>query len=116
MAASAVVRVDGELRLLSENEPSKITVRPTGAITSATCLAMERDLVPKFQCIVLDLSNVDRIDNSALGAVVSLYLHANRANCDLVIDNPRPRLGKRFWNWLHAVFEGHEEFLGMTPD
>jgi anti-anti-sigma regulatory factor len=116
MAANPVPRVAGELRIVSENKPSKITVQPRGAITSATCLALERNLVPKFRCIVLDLSHVDRIDNAALAAVMSLYMHAKRANCDLVLDNPRPRLGKRLRNWLHAVFEGHQDFLGMTPD
>ena len=116
MAANPVVNVAAELRLVSKDKPSEITVRPMGLITSTTCLAMERDLVPKFQRIVLDLSNIDHIDHSALGAVVSLYLHAKKTNCDLVIENPKPRLGRRLRNWLDEVFEGHEELLGMTPD
>lgn len=116
MAASPVVSIAAELRLVSNSRPSEITVRPTGPITSAACLALERDLVPRFRRIVLDVSNVDHIDNSALGSVVRLYLEAKRANCDLVIDNPKPRLGNRLRNWLHEVFDGHEEFLGMTPD
>lgn len=115
MAASPLVSIAAELRLVSRNKLSEVTVRPRGPITSATCLALERDLVPKFQRIVLDVSGVDHIDNSALGSVVGLYLEAKRADCDLVIDNPRPRLGNRFRNWLHEVFEGHEELLGDYP-
>ena len=109
-----------ELRLVSENKPSETTVRATGRITSTTSTTLEktlRDLVPGSKRVVLDLANVDYIDSSGLGALVSVYMHARRANCNLEIANPKQRIRDLFSaSKLASVFEGHEEFLGMTPD
>jgi anti-anti-sigma factor len=108
-----------KLRLESNHKPSEATVRARGRITSATSATLERtfrDLIPSFQRIVLDISNVDYIDGSGLGALVDLYRFARKTNCDLEISNPKSRLKHLFRSWLHSVFEGHEEFLGLTPD
>jgi len=118
MAANPVIRI-AELRLISNGEPSTSLVRLAGRISSATCPAIERTLgalIPHFRRIVLDLSNVDHIDNSALGTLASLYALARRADCDLEIANVKPRPKERLRSWLDSVFMGHEEFLGMTPD
>lgn len=118
MATNPVAQI-AELRLVSKNNPPTSTVGLTGSITSATCSALEHtlcDLIPKFQRIVLNLSNVDHIDNFGLGTVVNVYVRAKRAHCDLEIDNRKPRLRDRLLSWLDSVLEGHEELLGMTPD
>jgi anti-sigma B factor antagonist len=66
---------------------------------------------------VLDLTQVDYIDSSGLGALVSIYMHAQRAKCDLEIANPKQRIRDLFsLSRLSSVFEGHGDFLGMTPD
>src|SRR5207302_3579367 len=50
-------------------------------------------------------------------ALVSVYMHARRANCDLEIANPKQRILDLFSrSRLASVFEGHEELLGITPD
>jgi len=60
---------------------------------------------------------VDYIDSAGLGALVSIYMHARRAGCDLEIANPKQRIRDLFSrSRLSSVFEGHEDLLGMTPD
>jgi anti-sigma B factor antagonist len=112
MSANPVIRAP-ELKLETEKKNSETTVRGTGRITSATSATLEntlRDLIPEGKRIVLDLTNVDYIDSSGLGALVSLYTHARRANCDLEIANPKPRVRDLFSrSGLASVFEGHGE-------
>jgi anti-anti-sigma factor len=118
MAANLVIPV-AQLRLEAEKKPSQITVRARGRITATTSAALGRTLgplIPQFKRIVLDFSNVDHIDESGLDVLVNVYMRARRANCDLAIDNSRPSLKDLVLSWLRPVFEGHEEFLGMTPD
>jgi anti-sigma B factor antagonist len=56
---------------------------------------------------VLDLAEVDYIDSSGLGALVSVYL-ASRAQCVLELVNPKPRIRDLFeLSRLQAVFESH---------
>ena len=118
MAASQAARL-AELRLESRNQLSVTTVRAIGLITFATSVSLEhtlRGLIPKFNRIVLDVSKVDYIDSSGLGVLASVYMQARKTNCHLEIANPKPRLRDVLRSWLHSVFEGHEQFLGMTPD
>jgi anti-anti-sigma factor len=118
MAANPVVRPT-ELTLEPEKNELETTVRATGRITSATSATLEnslRDLVSANRRVVLDLTNVDYIDSSGLGALVSVYMHAKRANCDLEIANPKSRIKDLFSrSGLGSVFKGHGEnyFEGM---
>ena len=112
MAANPAIH-PAELTLESERGESETTVRATGRITSATSATLEnslRDLVSSNLRVVLDLTNVDYIDSSGLGALVSVYMHAKRANCDLEIANPRSRIKDLFSrSGLGSVFNGHGE-------
>lgn len=49
-------------------------------------------------------------------AELSLISNHKASTNNLEIENPKPRLKDRLQSWLHSVFEGHHEFLGMTPD
>jgi len=119
MASKPSVRTE-ELKLETEKSPSETTVRVIGRITSATSTSLVnslRDLIPETKRLILDLTNVDYIDSSGLGALVSLYLHARKANCDLELTNQKPRIRDLFRvSKLDSIFEGHEDLLGMTPD
>jgi anti-anti-sigma factor len=57
------------------------------------------------------------MDSSGLGTLVTLYLSAKRQHSELKLVNLSERLKEllRVTN-LASVFEGHEEFLGLTPD
>jgi len=109
-----------EFKLETEKSPSETTVRVIGRITSSSSPALVsalRELIPDAKRVVLDLTNVDYIDSSGLGALVTMYMHARKANCDLELANQRPRVRDLFRaSNLDKVFGGHEELLGMTPD
>jgi anti-sigma B factor antagonist len=66
---------------------------------------------------VLDLTEVNYIDSSGIGALVSVYLAASRADCDLELANPQPRIRDLFeLSKLTAVFENHGGYRGLTQD
>lgn len=118
MAANPVIR-PAELTLEPEKKESEVTVRATGRITSATSATLEetlRDLIPGNTRLALDLTHVDYIDSSGLGALVAVYMHATRANCELEIVNPKSRISNLLSrSGLDKVFQGHGEnyFGGM---
>jgi anti-sigma B factor antagonist len=109
-----------ELNLETIRTPEEITVRCTGRITSATSAQFQttvRSLLPETKSVVLDLTDVSYMDSSGLGAVVSLYVSARRQHCALKLINLSQRLQDLFRiTKLAAVFEGHQDFLGYTPD
>lgn len=126
MAALPVTR-PAELILEPEKKETETVVRAKGRITSSTSATLEttlRDLVSSSKRVVLDLTNVDYIDSSGLGALVAVYMHATRSHCDLEVANPRPRIRDLFTrSGLASVFAAvqeagarHEELLGATPD
>lgn len=118
MAANPVIG-SAEIRLEARNNRTEVRIQARGLITSSTSAALERGLrglMPKFKRIVLDVSNVDYIDSSGMDALVRICLRAKDSECALEIVNPKPRRRDLLLRWLHSVFEGHEEFLGMTPD
>jgi anti-sigma B factor antagonist len=109
-----------ELSLETVRSPEETIVHCTGRINSSTSAALQttvRNLIPETKCVVLDLTDVSYMDSSGLGAIVGLYLSAKRQNCKLRLINLNQRLQELFrLTKLAAVFEGHEDFLGVTPD
>lgn len=95
-------------------------VRCTGRITSASSGILQAEVrkhIPHAKRVVLDLTDVSYMDSSGLGALVSVYLSARRQNCELRVINLNQRLKELFRiTKLAAVFEGHQDMLGMTPD
>ncbi len=118
MAASPGVPTP-ELQLSTEKKPEETIVHGVGRITSATSDLLQstiRGLIPGAKRIVLDLAEVNYVDSSGLGALVSIYMAASRAQCDLALANPKPRIRDLFkMTRLASVFEGHGEhyFDGM---
>lgn len=112
MAASPVAPTP-ELQLSTEKKPEETIVHGVGRITSATSDLLQstiRGLIPGAKRIVLDLAEVNYIDSSGLGALVSVYMAASRAQCDLELANPKPRIRDLFkMTRLASVFEGHGE-------
>jgi len=112
MAANPVVPTR-ELQLSTEKKSEETIVHGTGKITSATSDLLQstlRGLIPGAKRIVLDLTEVDYIDSSGLGALVSVYVAASKAHCDLELANPKSRIKDLFkMTKLGSVFEGHGE-------
>ena len=76
-----------------------------------------RELMPQTKSIVLDLTDVNHMDSSGLGAIVGLYVSAKRQGCVLKLINLNQRLKDLFRiTKLGTIFEGHEDMLGYTPD
>jgi len=109
-----------ELNLETVKTPDETVVRCTGKITSSTSETLQttvRSLMSETKCVVLDLTDVSYMDSSGLGAIVGLYLSAKRQRCGLKLINLNQRLRELFRiTKLASVFEGHEDFLGWTPD
>jgi len=108
------------LKLATEKTPDATIVHCVGRLTSSTNSLLQetvRSLIPENKRIVLDLTEVDYIDSSGLGALVAVYVSARRANCKIDLVN----LGHRIKDLLRitrlaSLFEGHEDMLGLTPD
>jgi anti-sigma B factor antagonist len=109
-----------ELKLETVRTPEETRVRCTGRISSTTSGTLQttiRGLMPEAKRVVLDLTDVSYMDSSGLGAIVGLYLSAKRQHCELKLINLNQRLRELFRiTQMGKIFEGHEEFLGWTPD
>jgi anti-sigma B factor antagonist len=109
-----------ELKLETTKNPEETIVRCAGKITSATSGLLQttvRNLIPETRSVVLDLTDVSYMDSSGLGTIAGLYFSAKRQNCRLKLVNLNDRLKELFrLTKLASVFEGHEDFLGYTPD
>jgi anti-sigma B factor antagonist len=110
--ASPAIPTPG-LQIKIEKKPEETVIHGTGKITSDTSASLQstvRGLIPETKRIVLDLTDVEYIDSSGLGALVTLYMAANRVQCNLELTNPKPRIRDLFKvSKLASVFEGHGE-------
>ena len=102
-----------ELTLEAVKTPEEILVQCSGRITSSTSEILQikvRSLIPETKCLVLDLADVNYIDSSGLGALVSVYMAAKRRRCQLKLLNLSQRLQELFLiTQLSSVFEGSGE-------
>ncbi len=106
------------LQLSTEKGSEQITVRCVGRITSDTASDFQetiRGLIPETKRIVLDLTGVDYVDSSGLGALVSIYMHATRSESVVELANPKQRIRDLFkMTKLSSVFESSGlEHFGM---
>ncbi|HEX8926680.1 MAG TPA: STAS domain-containing protein, partial [Terriglobales bacterium] len=94
-----------------------VTVLCYGRVVSDTTLILQnevRQLIqnPEFKTIVLDLSDVNYMDSSGIGALVGLFVTSKRAGKRLRLINLKERIKEllRISNLLN-VFEGYGESL-----
>jgi anti-sigma B factor antagonist len=70
-----------------------------------------RHLIPDSKRIVLDLTDLTRMDSMGLGAVVRLYVSARSAGCDVKLINLGPRVRQLLSvSNLLSVFATIEEY------
>lgn len=97
------------LKFETGKQGAETVVRATGRITVSTAAPLEsaiRNLIAVGKCVVLDLTYVDYVDSTGLGALVGVYIHAKKEYCDLVIANPNPRVRELFnQSGLASVFQ-----------
>lgn len=106
-----------ELRFDVTKTPEETTVRCTGKITSGTSDLLQstvRPLIGESKRIVLDLTGVNYVDSSGLGALVSLWVATRRGKCEIKLVNLSERIKEllRISN-LSKVLESDHEYLGM---
>jgi len=101
MAANQFVPTP-ELQLDAEETATETIFRCAGRITSSTTSLLQdtvRKVIPAKKTIVLDLSNVAYVDSSGLGALVSLWVSAQKAGCELKLIS----LSQRVKELLHLT-------------
>lgn len=82
------------LTLEIERKGNTAVVRCHGRLVSGTedvLYRQVRELLPEFPRVVLDLTDLTRMDSMGLGALVRLYVSARSAGCSLELMN----LGKQ---------------------
>ena len=108
MAANAIPIP--ELQLTTERKADEIIVRGVGKISATSTELLQttvRGLIPGAKRIVLDLTGVEYVDSSGLGALVSIYVAAGNAQCELELANPKQRIRDLFkLTKLGAFFDG----------
>jgi anti-sigma B factor antagonist len=88
-----------ELNLTIEKTPAEIIVHCSGKITSDTIQSLKTTVKPLFsenKTVVLDLTNVNYLDSSGLGAIVALYVSAKTADSQLKLINLNQHLKELF--------------------
>jgi anti-sigma B factor antagonist len=109
-----------DLKLDVEKTAVETIVRCAGRIMSSNAEMLKstvRPLIPDAKRIVLDLTNVTFLDSSGLGTIVGLWVSSKRANSELKLANANQRVIDLFlMSNLAPIFEGHNEYLGRTPD
>jgi len=88
-----------ELDLTTDRTRTETIVHCTGRITSDTTQSLRTTVKPLFsesKTVVLDLTNVSYMDSSGLGAIVSLYVSAKAAGCQLKLIHLNQRLKELF--------------------
>jgi anti-anti-sigma factor len=91
--------VPANLRLTINRQATDAIVRCTGRITSDTTQSLKGTVKPLFSWstrVVLDLTDVNYLDSSGLGAIIGLYASAKFANCQLKLIYSNERLKKLF--------------------
>ena len=98
MATNPIPRVP-ELTLHVETAAGECTFHCAGRIVSDTVESLKSEVKPaitRFQTVVLDLTDVNYMDSSGLGAIVGLYVSAKTSNCQLKLINLNQRLNELF--------------------
>lgn len=84
-----------ELKLHTSSKAKVATVKCSGRLTAevaATLKAEVKSLIPAFNRIVIDLSDLSYMDSAGLGALVGVYVSARRAGCELQLINFNQRV------------------------
>jgi anti-sigma B factor antagonist len=92
-----------------------VTLLCHGKLVAGTAPLLQdevRETIPIAQTIVLDLSDVQYMDSSGLGALVSIYVTTKRAGRRLRLINLSARVEELLQiTKLLSVFEGYGEYL-----
>ncbi len=94
MAADPVIPAP-ELQFETETTPTEMTFHFAGRVVSSTSPLLRdaiKKAIPEKRTIVLDFSEVSYIDSSGLGALVGVWVSAEREGCELKLVNLTDRI------------------------
>ena len=83
------------LRIRAQVNDTETIVRCSGRLTSEYAEEFKdevRKLIPGAQAVVLDFTQLEHMDSSGIGAVVRLYVHAKKENCEFRLVNFNQRI------------------------
>lgn len=83
------------LTLHTRTEPEAIVVECRGRLVREATDQLRqtvKPLISQTKCLVLDLTGLDHMDSSGLGALVGLYVSAKTAGCQLQLINLNQRI------------------------
>jgi len=116
MAADPVVP-SPSLHLETKKSGDTVTVLCYGRVVNDTTLILQnevRQLInqPEFKKVIIDLSDVNYMDSSGIGALVGLFVTSKRAGKKLQLINLKDRIREllRVANLLN-IFEGYGDGL-----
>ena len=99
MSGSSISKSGGKFTVDVQSKDGTAYVKCKGRLVfGQTDILKEgvRDLLPKSKRVVIDLSEVDHIDSTGLGAVLYLYFSAKTSHCELQLVNLAPRVRQLF--------------------
>jgi anti-sigma B factor antagonist len=85
----------GVLSLNTVAQDDAMVVQCKGKLTAGSTAALSaevRRLIPQTRRIVLDLTDLTQMDSMGLGTIVSSYVSAKSAGCDMKLINLRQRI------------------------
>ena len=107
------------LRLRTTSAEDTIVIRCAGWLTSEHTKQLQEEfmrVLPGTKRIVLDLSDVRRVDSTGLGSLVGLYLAAKSANCELQLVNLSQRVKQLLGlTNLLSMFSACGQYLTKLP-
>jgi len=99
--------------------PEWTIIRCDGRLTIETAPQLKSKVTPllvKNGCVVLDLTALQQMDSSGLGAIVGLYISSKRAGCQLQLINLSARVRELLsMSNLVSLFEGCGRYGARLP-
>lgn len=97
------------LRLRTLTRENEIFIQCSGNLIASNCVLLKdhvKSLLPKTKHVVLDLTDLSRMDSSGLGTIVAIYISAKNAGTTLELVNLNARIRELFGlTNLLSVFE-----------
>jgi anti-anti-sigma factor len=99
--------------------PEWTIIRCAGRLTIETAPQLKSQVTPLLvnkACVVLDLTDLQQMDSSGLGAIVSLYISSKRAGCQMQLINLSARVRELLsMSNLVSLFEGCGRYGARMP-
>ena len=109
----------GGLTFRTEADDATATIYCNGRLMAGETDALRsevRNLFPRVRRIVLDLSGLTRMDSMGLGSIVSLYVSAKAAGCELNMINFGERVRQLLiMTNLLSIFEEYGKHIVKMP-